>query len=201
MIKRSLFSVSDIADEHNSYLRLFTKIIFVRSIAIYSSWEIYSMFPPTYISCDYCCVTFVSLFISLRHSRDFTSHKSRRGTLYIYIKNWLLDCSDDASIIIVPGTYFYTGNKIQGANKKRWNWHTKKRKKHHPRFEPLTLWLHVQRPTCYPTMLHTLNEIVTYLYVWTDARLDFLTKKQQNPLPRDHASTAEAVPGRVGRDE
>ena len=42
------------------------------------------MFPPTYISCDYGCVTFVSLFINLRHPRDFTSHTSRRGTLYIY---------------------------------------------------------------------------------------------------------------------
>ena len=30
------------------------------------------MFPPTYISYDYCCVTFVSLFINLRPPRDFT---------------------------------------------------------------------------------------------------------------------------------
>ena len=42
------------------------------------------MYPPTYISCDYCCVTFASLF-NFRHPRDFTSHTSRRGTLYIYI--------------------------------------------------------------------------------------------------------------------
>ena len=42
------------------------------------------MFPSTYVSCDYCCITFVSPFINLRHRRDFTSHTSRRGTLYIY---------------------------------------------------------------------------------------------------------------------
>ena len=49
--------------------------------AVYST-----IFPPTQtLSCDYCCVTFVSIFINLGHPRDFTSHKSRRGTLYIYI--------------------------------------------------------------------------------------------------------------------
>ena len=35
------------------------------------------------ISCDYC-VTCASLF-NLRHHRDFTSHTSRKGTLYIYV--------------------------------------------------------------------------------------------------------------------
>ena len=58
---------------------------FARLIVIYSSSKIYSMFPPTYIGCDYCCVTFVSLFINLRHPRDFTSHTSRKGTLYFEI--------------------------------------------------------------------------------------------------------------------
>ena len=37
-----------------------------------------------YISFDYCCVTFVSLF-NLRQPRDFTTHTARRGTLYIFI--------------------------------------------------------------------------------------------------------------------
>ena len=37
------------------------------------------------ISCDYC-VSFVSLFINLCHPRDFTSHISRRGTLYVYLE-------------------------------------------------------------------------------------------------------------------
>ena len=69
----------------NIYLGLFTRLLFTRLIAIYSPWKIYSMFPPTYISCDYCCVAFVSFFINLRHPRDLTSHTSRRGTLYIYI--------------------------------------------------------------------------------------------------------------------
>ena len=52
---------------------------------MYSSWKIYSMFSPTYISCDYCCVTFVSLFINLRHPRDLMSHTTWRGTLCTYI--------------------------------------------------------------------------------------------------------------------
>ena len=40
------------------------------------------MLPPrTYITCDDCSVTFVSILIN---PRVFTSHKSRRGTLYIY---------------------------------------------------------------------------------------------------------------------
>ena len=44
---------------------------------------IYSMFPPTYnISCNYCCVTFVPLFINLRHPLDFTSHTCRREILF-----------------------------------------------------------------------------------------------------------------------
>ena len=81
-LKRSSFSVSDVTDEHNIYLRLFTNLLFARLVAIYSSWKMYSMFPPTYISCDHCCATLVSLFINLRNPRDFTSHTSRRRTLY-----------------------------------------------------------------------------------------------------------------------
>ena len=83
IVINSSFSASDVTDEHNIYLGLFTKLLFSRLIAIYSSWKVYSMFPLTYISCDYCCVSFVSQFINLRHSRDITSHTSRMGTLYI----------------------------------------------------------------------------------------------------------------------
>ena len=44
------------------------------------SW---TMFPPTPIICNYCCVTFVSLFMNLRHPRSLTSHTtSRRGASY-----------------------------------------------------------------------------------------------------------------------
>ena len=83
---RGLRSVSDATDEHNIYLGLFTKLLFARLIAIYSSLKIHYMLPPTYtISCNYCSVTFVPLFINLRHPRDFTSHTSRRGTLYYYV--------------------------------------------------------------------------------------------------------------------
>ena len=45
----------------------------------------YEQFSPTEISCDFCCVTFVSLFINLRHPRDFTLHTPQRGTLHYYI--------------------------------------------------------------------------------------------------------------------
>ena len=69
--------MSDVTDEHTIDLRLFTKLLIARLIAIYSSWKVYSMFPPTRINCYYCCVTFVSLFINLSHPRDFTSHTSR----------------------------------------------------------------------------------------------------------------------------
>ena len=44
------------------------------------------MFPPTYLTCNCCCVTFVSLFINLRHPQYFMSHTSRRGTFYEYIE-------------------------------------------------------------------------------------------------------------------
>ena len=48
-------------------------------------WKTYWMSPPTYRTYDYCrCVAFVFPF-NLRHLRDFTSHTSRGGTLYIYI--------------------------------------------------------------------------------------------------------------------
>ena len=40
------------------------------------------MFLSIYVTCDYSFVTFVSLSVNLRHPRDFTSHTSRRGTLY-----------------------------------------------------------------------------------------------------------------------
>ena len=40
------------------------------------------------ISCDYCCVTFVSLFMNLRHPLDIASHISRRGTLYTNIHTY-----------------------------------------------------------------------------------------------------------------
>ena len=66
----SSFSVSDVTEEHNLNVGLFTKLLFARLLAIYSPWKIYSMFPPTCISCGYCCITFVPLFINLRHPRD-----------------------------------------------------------------------------------------------------------------------------------
>ena len=41
-----------------------------------------------------------------------------------------------------------------------------------------------------------------YVAIRTNGRLDFLTKKRkQNPLPKGDASSAEATPGRVQKDE
>ena len=74
------------------------------------------------------------------------------------------------------------------------------KKNHNPKFEPLTLKFHGQRPTCYPTMF--LVDRDWYVPVRTNIRLDILTKKQeQNPLPGDDASTVEAAPSRVERNE
>ena len=42
-------------------------------------------------SFGYSCVSFVSLFINLRHPPDFTSHTSRRGTLYNEVKSFFFD--------------------------------------------------------------------------------------------------------------
>ena len=45
-----------------------------------------SRFRRNEIRCGYyCCDTFVSRIINVRHPRDFTSHTSRRRTLHIYI--------------------------------------------------------------------------------------------------------------------
>ena len=72
------------------------------------------MFPPTYISCDYCCVTFVSLFINLGHPRDLTSHTSRRGTLYIYINVYFwpfgILCSSGRGSFPVLSTPWHAGS-------------------------------------------------------------------------------------------
>ena len=83
-LKRSSFSQSDVTDGHNIYLGVVHQTIdrTFNCYNMYSSWKINPVFYPTYyVSCDYCCVTLVSLFITLRHPRDFTSHTSRRGTL------------------------------------------------------------------------------------------------------------------------
>ena len=64
------------------------------------------------ISCDYCCVSFVPLFINWRHPRDFTSHTSRTGTLciYIYINVffWLFGiffCSGRGSFLVLSALW------------------------------------------------------------------------------------------------
>ena len=79
-------------DEHNICPGLFTKLLFTRLIAIYSSWKICSMFPPTYISCNYCCVTFVSpssTFVTPRISRR---RHPEGHHVYIYIYIYYIYC-------------------------------------------------------------------------------------------------------------
>ena len=80
----SSFPVSDVTDEHNICLGLFTKLLSrVSSLFVPHERYIPCFLQPT--SRDYCCVTFVSIFINLRHPWDFTSHPSRRGTFtYTY---------------------------------------------------------------------------------------------------------------------
>ena len=82
----SSFPVSDVTDEHNICLGLFTKLLSrVSSLFVPHERYIPCFLQPT--SRDYCCVTFVSIFINLRHPWDFTSHPSRRGTLYYYVRS------------------------------------------------------------------------------------------------------------------
>ena len=98
-------------------------------------------------------------------------------------------------------TYFCTGTKIHGANKKN---STRLKKSHHPRFEPPTLSYYSRDrdlPATPLYFLYALTDIGMYLHVLIDA-WDILTKKRkQHPSAGDNVSTAEAAPGRVGKDE
>ena len=76
------------------------------------------MFPPTYISCEYCCVTFVSLFINLHHPRDFTSHTSRRGTLYYYVS---LRFFAHRHIFSLPAAGLFSCSRLRGTQGARPN--------------------------------------------------------------------------------
>ena len=55
------------------------------------------------MSCDHCCVTFVSLFINLRHSRGFMPHTPRRRTLYYYVKAFF--CTSAFLSLPAPGRF------------------------------------------------------------------------------------------------
>ena len=71
----------------------------------------YSMFPRTYIvSCDSCCVTFVSFFINLCHPRDLTSNTCRRGIMCVNVwmanaASYLLAVLHAAVVCVVPGIW------------------------------------------------------------------------------------------------
>ena len=79
--RRSILSDADV----NLDLRLFTwslrHILILRSILYPFSLSILWIRPMMYQA----RVTCVSLFINLRHPRDFTSHTSRRATMYTCI--------------------------------------------------------------------------------------------------------------------
>ena len=87
MSKRSSFSVSDVTDEQQYLSWVVHQTIFCAFNLYFFFMEgIFHVSPSIYISFDYCYVTFVSLFIKLRHSRDFTPHSTRRQTLYYYVQ-------------------------------------------------------------------------------------------------------------------
>ena len=80
------------------------------------------------------------------------------------------------------------------------NGHTQKGR--HPRFEPVTLRVHGQRPTIDPAMFLVYIDRDWYVPIRTNGRLDTLTKtRKHNPLPGDDASTAEGAPDRVETHE
>ena len=61
-----------------------------------------------------------------------------------------------------------------------------------------------QRPTCYPTVSCIHRPRLApgmYLYVRIDAWIFWQKKRKQNPLTGDDASTGEAAPGGLERDE
>ena len=68
--------------------------------------------PPTQTSCDYCRVTFVSLFIYLRHPRDITSHTSRRGTLYYYVSMCFFCTS---AFFSLPAADLFSCSRLRGT--------------------------------------------------------------------------------------
>ena len=103
-----------------------TKLLLARLIAIFFLMKIYLMFPSTYITCDYCCVTFMSLF-NLRHLRDLTSYTSRRGTLYIYTNMFfwpfgLLSSSGRGSFLVLSAPW-HAGSPHASLGLGRGRWH------------------------------------------------------------------------------
>ena len=80
-----------------------------------------------------------------------------------------------------------------------------KKKKRHAGFETSTLSAQAQRPTCQPTLCLLYVDPDWYVLIHTNRRLgsaNILTKKgKQHLWPGDDASTAEAAPDIVRRDE
>ena len=80
-------SVSDVTDKHNIYLGLFTKLLFARLIAIYSSLTICSMFPSTYICKPWLLLCYVRvLFHQLASPPGFlVTHIPKGSLVYVYM--------------------------------------------------------------------------------------------------------------------
>ena len=68
------------------------------------------MFPSTYISCDYCCVTFVSLF-NLRHPRDFHVAHIPKGNLVLHV----LMCFFCTSAFFLLAVGFFSHSRLRGT--------------------------------------------------------------------------------------
>ena len=98
----------------------------------------------------------------------------------IYISDGLLDCSKDTSIIIVH-IFTLVTNDMPPTKKVKL---APEDKKGPSKFEPLTLRLHGQLLTCYPTTKVGLSYIDRdwYVSVRTNRRLDRLTKTKTEPV-------------------
>ena len=74
------------------------------------------------IGCDYC-VTCVSLFINLRHPRDFTSHTSRRGGEPSRMYKCLFFCT--SAFFSLPAAGLFSCSRLQSKKGARPNTTTK----------------------------------------------------------------------------
>ena len=72
------------------------------------------MFLPTHIGCDYCCVTFVSLF-NLRYPRDFSrTHPEGEPCTYVYVNVFFFALrhlfSSGCGFFLVLSALWYAGS-------------------------------------------------------------------------------------------
>ena len=106
--------------------------------------------------------------------------------------------------IIGPGTQYsvakpHTVSIITERDEIKRYTKKKKKKEHTPGIEPSTSYSHGVQGT--PVLFHDTCQIDMHLCVLKTSRDILMKKRKQHPSQGDDASTAEAAPGRVGRDE